>query len=450
MRTRVPTPGLRALGTLTTIGLTLPLTAVLLSGTAFAGNGAASGGKSESASASAAQSTAAANSGPGNSTSNSTASRSAGNGQGTPASTAQSPAGKGGSSDGGSQSSKSAAPAASKSQDKGTASSSKDKGSASSSGSGPAVVTTSGGSKAAKGESKGDSKAAKGDSKGDSKGGGKPAPADTTKPQPLSNADKNGTGANPGSSCTHAYCSTRDGRASENGNGDGKATGRPCQGCVGKADNKNPRGQRPNGSDRNNGYECDGNKGIGKGNPAHTSCAPGTSVLPSKPKDKAAPCTVHGSGKDNGKNCPQQNPATPGTAGTPGSPGTSDTPGTAANPTGPRAPAAPAAPTAPTAPAVPAEPTVVLPIVVDRPATAPGALFAPPFTRPIGFGPAPTADTAVQGTLVTVRSTTSSMLPSALPFTGADAALLAQIAVLALLSGAGFLYFARKQEVAQH
>jgi hypothetical protein len=51
-------------------------------------------------------------------------------------------------------------------------------------------------------------------------------------------------------------------------------------GCVGNADDKNPRGQNPNGSDHNNGYECDGNKGVGKGNPAHTDC------------QNTPPCTV--------------------------------------------------------------------------------------------------------------------------------------------------------------
>jgi hypothetical protein len=79
------------------------------------------------------------------------------------------------------------------------------------------------------------------------------------------------------------YCSTRDGSPSRNGNGGGKATGRPCAGCVGKADDKNPPGQRPNGSDSNNGYECDGNNGIGKSNPAHTGCtatAPAPQVAP--------------------------------------------------------------------------------------------------------------------------------------------------------------------------
>ena len=61
---------------------------------------------------------------------------------------------------------------------------------------------------------------------------------------------------------------------SQNGNGGGEATGKPCAGCVGSADNKNPKGQLPGGSDNNNGYECDGNNGIGKTNPAHTGCVP--------------------------------------------------------------------------------------------------------------------------------------------------------------------------------
>ena len=97
----------------------------------------------------------------------------------------------------------------------------------------------------------------------------------TTSPQPLSGADQGGNGANPGTAdgCG-AYCSTRDGSASHNGNGGGSATGRPCSGCVGAADNKNPPGQASSGGDANNGYECDGNAGVGQGNPAHTVCQP--------------------------------------------------------------------------------------------------------------------------------------------------------------------------------
>src|SRR4051794_15690859 len=94
-----------------------------------------------------------------------------------------------------------------------------------------------------------------------------------TSPQPLSTADQNTGGAN-GQCPGGPYCSTRDGSPSLNGNGGGNATGKPCAGCVGKADNKNPPGQMPDGSDHNNGYECDGNNGIGKTNPAHTGCKP--------------------------------------------------------------------------------------------------------------------------------------------------------------------------------
>ena len=94
-----------------------------------------------------------------------------------------------------------------------------------------------------------------------------------TEPQPNSNADLNVGGAN--GQCADyegPYCSTRSGLPSLNGNGGGQAVGRPPAGSVGKADNKNPQGQMPDGSDHNNGYECDGNNGIAKTNPAHTGC----------------------------------------------------------------------------------------------------------------------------------------------------------------------------------
>ena len=118
-------------------------------------------------------------------------------------------------------------------------------------------------------------------------------------PQPESTADQNDGGANAGD-CDegpeHNYCSTRDGSASENGKGDGKATGKPCAGCVGKADNKNPKGQYPDGSDRNAGYECDRNQGIGKGNPAHTGCTSEEQAATVCPEDsemnEAGECVV--------------------------------------------------------------------------------------------------------------------------------------------------------------
>ena len=66
------------------------------------------------------------------------------------------------------------------------------------------------------------------------------------------------------------------GEPSGNGNGDGNATGKPCAGCVGNADGKNPPGQQPGPNDANKGYECDENAGIAQGNPAHSFCRPTT------------------------------------------------------------------------------------------------------------------------------------------------------------------------------
>ena len=95
------------------------------------------------------------------------------------------------------------------------------------------------------------------------------------------------------------YHNTCDGSASENGNGGGEAKGKPCAGCVGNADDKNPPGQADNGNDHNHGYECDvkgqpngGNNGVGKGNPAHTGCAPAADANqtpPSKDDDHGKP-----------------------------------------------------------------------------------------------------------------------------------------------------------------
>lgn len=77
--------------------------------------------------------------------------------------------------------------------------------------------------------------------------------------------------------------------ASANGKGGGAAKGRPAAGTVGNADDKNPRGQAPGPQDRNNGYECDGNQGIAKGNPAHTGC---TSAPTASPLIVKAPTTL--------------------------------------------------------------------------------------------------------------------------------------------------------------
>lgn len=85
-----------------------------------------------------------------------------------------------------------------------------------------------------------------------------------------------GHGANQG----EPYDNTCPNGESGNGNGNGESTGKPCAGCVGEADDKNPKGQLPGPQDHNNGYECDGNHGIARTNPAHTGCR---SVTPNPP-----------------------------------------------------------------------------------------------------------------------------------------------------------------------
>jgi hypothetical protein len=117
-----------------------------------------------------------------------------------------------------------------------------------------------------------------------------------------------GNGANQGG----PYDSTCDGSPSANGNGNGQATGKPCAGCVGNADDKNPgaasgKGQYPNGSDHNAGYECDRNHGIGRTNPAHTGCQPGTTVNPPPPPQKCpngSPMPPSGKCDQGGEKCP--------------------------------------------------------------------------------------------------------------------------------------------------
>jgi len=45
----------------------------------------------------------------------------------------------------------------------------------------------------------------------------------------------------------------------------------PSAGSVGRGDQKTPPGQSEN--DRNHGYGCDDNQGVGRGNPAHSPCS---------------------------------------------------------------------------------------------------------------------------------------------------------------------------------
>jgi type II secretory pathway pseudopilin PulG len=105
------------------------------------------------------------------------------------------------------------------------------------------------------------------------------------------------------------YDSTCDGSASKNGNGGGGANGRPCAGCVGNADNKNPKGQYPDGNhDGNAGYECDGNNGVGRSNPAHTGCQGQPTPTPSPttcPNGSPMPANGH---CDTPPTCPNGSP----------------------------------------------------------------------------------------------------------------------------------------------
>jgi hypothetical protein len=101
-----------------------------------------------------------------------------------------------------------------------------------------------------------------------------PAHADSTAKNECSptHGSDTGVGANtsPGPYTNTCEPEHEPGNGSETGN----ATGQPCAGCVGNADDKQPPGQFPDGSDHNNGYECDSNQGVGQENPAHTGCYP--------------------------------------------------------------------------------------------------------------------------------------------------------------------------------
>ena len=116
-------------------------------------------------------------------------------------------------------------------------------------------------------------------------------------PSPSRPSDKGPTtceeyGNNSGGPYDHDNC---DGGAGDHGNGgNGK-----CAGCTGKADDKYPGGQAKN--DHNNGYECDNNGGVGKGNPAHSQCRPPTTP-PTSPPPTSPPPT-----------CPPGNPQCPTT-----------------------------------------------------------------------------------------------------------------------------------------
>lgn len=94
----------------------------------------------------------------------------------------------------------------------------------------------------------------------------------TTDCSPSHRSDS-GHGANTDGSSSPYSSTCPEEHAPGNGVGEGAAAGTPCAGCVGNADDKNPPGQAPGGSDHNAGSECDRTEGVGKENPAHSGCA---------------------------------------------------------------------------------------------------------------------------------------------------------------------------------
>jgi hypothetical protein len=126
---------------------------------------------------------------------------------------------------------------------------------------------------------------------GDSSQGGGSNSTATSGPGNSSQGCDGSHNSDTGNGANHSgpYDNTCDGSPSGNGNGNGNATGKPCAGCVGNADDKNPQGQYPNGSDHNAGYECDRNHGIGRTNPAHTGCK--TETPPPPCTSNCSPCT---------------------------------------------------------------------------------------------------------------------------------------------------------------
>lgn len=278
---------------------------------------------------------------------------------------------------------------------------------------------------------------------------GKGAGWETSPGQEGKGCDQAGQGSGP-------YASTCDGSPSENGNGNGGGGGKPCAGCVGNADNKNPPGQMPNGSDPNNGYECDGNKGIGKGNPAHTSCTPGTPPPP--PECKGKKCTPDNTCPGNscnpcpgnGKKCTDDKDPCPGNSCNP-------CPGKSCEPHGP-CDADPTMPgkqpcdegEEPEEPVKPCDkdpnmpgtqpckddPDVVKPDVIDRP----GQPGKP--NQPVVLGERITRPSTPP--VVAARQATTSAPGNSLPFTGAN--LLVFLGAGLSLTGAGVMLNGSKRK----
>jgi hypothetical protein len=128
-----------------------------------------------------------------------------------------------------------------------------------------------------------------------SQGNGKSsdAPGQQKREQSQDGAQEQGKGDGRGANQPGPYDPSGVGEPSGNGRSESNNGKRPCAGCVGKADDKNPPGQLPGGSDRNRGYECDQNQGVGKTNPAHSGCGakPGGQPPLGPPREEGQPPT---------------------------------------------------------------------------------------------------------------------------------------------------------------
>jgi hypothetical protein len=138
-----------------------------------------------------------------------------------------------------------------------------------------------------------------GQAKGHSGDAGKSSSAPGQQQQPQSGTGTSQVATGGGANQSGPYDPSGVGLPSGNGKSDNNNGKRPCAGCVGKADAKNPPGQLPGGQDSNKGYECDENQGVGKTNPAHSGCSssapppttskPPTTIRQPTPESKPAP-----------------------------------------------------------------------------------------------------------------------------------------------------------------
>ena len=263
-------------------------------------------------------------------------------------------------------------------------------------------------------------------------------------------------GGNPNAGCHQQddvvggpYDATCDGSPSGNGNAPDGNPGPPCAGCVGNADNQQPPGQLPGGSDANNGYECDGNQGVGQGNPAHTSCTPGSEGTPTPtptptvtptvtptPTPTVTPTvtptptpTVTPTPTPTVTPTPTPTPTPTVTAGDQSDPDTDD------DPSGPQPPIVDGIP--PVEPPIDGGPPPGIPPVDGTPPVAGGpAEVEPDFVLGVRFSAAPDQPEVLGAALEAAPEADAEVAPArALPFTGASALRWVSIGLASILLG---------------